>query len=394
MVYGEGRPRLINARRKCLCLYFYFIDRELGFMHLRLQSWFPFTIQVCLNGHDWLARKLEERGIPFQQRDNAFLRIDDPGRAQSFAHRFAKKNWPRILSAFARRANPLMTDLLKGKTYYWITEQAEFATDVMFDNPASLKLLYEQLARHATVCFGAEDVLTFLGKKLHGNFQGEVLTHYKKRRPGLRVKHTIQQNGMKMYDKHGCVLRVETVINRPYAFKVRRWGKRAGRLVLGWFPMAKRVSNLPRYAEVSFAANQRYLDALAVAEDPSSARESLRTLAQPLRHNGRSHRGFNPACQNDLRLFAAIMRGEHLLSGFRNRDLRRHLFPETADPCAVRRHSAAASRLLNRLHLRKIIAKIPRSRRWRLTSSGHELLSSVLTLYHEIYPQTFMQQAA
>ena len=394
MVYGEGRPRLINARRKCLCLYFYFIDRELGFMHLRLQSWFPFTVQVCLNGHDWLARKLHDRGIPFQQRDNAFLNIGDFAKAQSFAHRFARKNWPRILSAFARRANPLMNDLLKGKTYYWITEQAEFATDVLFKNPASLTPLYEKLARHATVCFGAEDVLTFLGRKLHGNFQGEVLTHYKKRWPGLRVKHTIQHNGIKMYDKHGCVLRVETVINRPYPFKVRRWGKRGGRLVLGWFPMAKRVSNLPRYAEVSFAANQRYLDALAVIEDPSAARESLRRLTQPLRHNGRSYRGFNPASEDDLRLFAALLRGEHILSGLRNRDLRCHLFAPSTQPSDLRRHSAAVSRVLKRLHLRNLIAKIPRSRRWRLSPLGHTVLSSALTLYHEIYPQTFMKQAA
>jgi hypothetical protein len=361
---------------------------------VRIQTWFPFTVQVCLNGHEWLARKMDRYGIGYQKLDNAFLCIEDCKRAQRFADGFVRKNWPRVLSVLARKVNPLLEDLLKGFSYYWVTEQAEFATDVIFKDRASLKVLYQQLLKHATVCFSAEDVLSFLGKKLHGNFTGEVHTHYKKRWPGARVKHRIGHNGIKMYDKHGIVLRIETVINRPYAFKVRRRGKRDGKQVIGWFPMAKGVANLYRYAEVCVAANRRYLDALACVADPSQAQESLRNLAGPLRKDGRSYRGFNPALEEHSRLFAAIMRGEHAIMGFRNADICRQLFKPAKDQHQKRRQSARVSRLFKRLHVRGLIAKIPRSRRWRLTRQTHAIMSMVLMLHSEKYPQLFMNQAA
>lgn len=394
LAYGKGRPRLVSARRKCLCLYFYYVDREFGFMHVRITSWFPFMVQVCLNGHGWLARKLDRHGIGHRKLDNAFLAIDDPRRAQRLADAFVRKNWPRVLSALARRVNPLLRDLLRGMDYYWVTQQAEYATDVMFKNPAALAGLYDRLLRHATTCFSAEDVMTFLGRKLNGNFAGDVGNDCRRRWPGARVRHRMKENGIKMYDKHGCVLRVETTINRPSEFKVRRRGRRRGKCALGWFPMAKGVANLYRYVEVSRTANRRYLDALAVVSDPAPAHTQIHALAQPVRRRNRSYRGFNPAHADDVRLFAAVMRGEHLLTGFANRDIRPHLFAPTRSPAESRRQAARASRLLKRLHMHGLIAKVQRSRRWRVTHKGHALMTTVLVLHHQHYPNTLHQQAA
>lgn len=196
LVPAQGRPRLINTRRKCLCLYFYFIDRQFGFMHVRIPTWFPFTIQIYLNGHEWLARKMDRYGIGYGKLQNGFVWIEDPQRAQRLANRFVKNRWPRILEAFAQRVNPLINDLLEPMQYYWIIEQAEFATDVMFADRATLRPLYQALLRHATLCFSAEDVMSFLGPKLHGRFEGQLLNQYKKRWPGARVKHQIKQNSL------------------------------------------------------------------------------------------------------------------------------------------------------------------------------------------------------
>jgi len=394
LAYGEGKPHLVSARRKCLCLYFYFVDREFGLMHIRITSWFPFMVQVCLNGHDWLARKLDRHGIGYRQADNAFLSLNDPGRAQRLADRFVHKNWPRVLAAFARRVNPLMNSLLQGMDYYWVTQQAEYATDVMFQNPAALAGLYDPLLKHATQHFSAEDVMTFLGRKLHGRFAGDVGTEYKTRWPGVRVRHRMKENGIKMYNKQGSVLRIETTINRPAEFKVRRRGHRQGRKVMDWFPMAKGVANLYRYAEVSRVANHRYLDALAVVEDPAPAHQQIHALAQPIRHHHRPYRGFNPADQQDVRLFAAVMRGEHLLQGFANRGIREQLFSPTTNLLERRRRGARVSRLLKRLHLHGLIGKVQRSRRWRVTRKGHALMTTVLVLHHERYPATLRQHAA
>ena len=392
VVYGKTRPRIVARGRKCLCLYYYFIDREFGLMHVRIPTWFPFTVQICLNGHDWLARKMDRHGIGYRQIDNAFVWIEDPKRAQRFADRFVNKNWPRILTAFARRANPLMKDLLADMRYYWVADQAEFATDVMFTNRATLKPLYDQWLKHATLCFSAEDVLTFLGRKLHPAFAGEILNEYKKRWPGARIKHRMKENWIKMYDKHGSVLRIETVINHPYEFKVRRRGIRKGEQVMGWFPMAKGVANLYRYAEVSLAANTRYLDALAVVDDPTQARHGLRKLADPVRRNGRSYRGFNPASEHDVRLFAAVLRGEHTIMGFRNQQIRSQLFATANKPKDLRRQSARVSRTFKRLRVHGLIAKVPRSRRWRVTAKGQVHMTMTLKLHHENYPEILMGQ--
>lgn len=391
---GKNRPRLVPARRKCLCLYFYFVDREFGFMHVRITSWFPFMVQVCLNGHDWLARKLDRHHISYRKLDNAFLSIDDPRRAQRLADGFVRKNWPRVLTAFARRVNPLLRSLLRDLDYYWVTEQAEYATDVMFKNPAVLAGLYDKLLKHATTCFSAEDVMTFLGRKLTGVFAGDVGNDCRRRWPGARVRHRMKENGIKMYDKHGCVLRVETTINRPSEFKVRRRGMRQGQRIMGWFPMAKGVANLYRYVEVSRAANRRYLDALAVVSDPAPAHKQIHGLARPVRREGRSYRGFNPALQDDVHLFAAVLRGEHLLSGFANRDVRSSLCGFTRNKAESRRHAARVSRLLKRLHMHGLIARIQRSRRWRVTHKGHALMTMVLMLHDEHYPQVLSQNAA
>jgi hypothetical protein len=189
LAYGEGRPRIVPARRKCLCLYFYFIDRQFGLLHVRIATWFPFPVQVCLNGHDWLARQMDRHDIRYRRIDNAFLVIDDPARAQRMADRFVQRSWPRIFSALARRVNPLMNSLLRGMHYYWITQQAEYATDVMLQSPAALAGLYDRLLKHATTCFSAEDVMTFLGRKLNGHFAGEVGNDGRRRWPGARVRH-------------------------------------------------------------------------------------------------------------------------------------------------------------------------------------------------------------
>ncbi len=395
IVPGEGRPGLVNAGRKCLCFYFYYLDREFGLMHVRIQSWFPLVIQICLNGHEWLARKLDRHGIEYRKQDNAFLWISDCDRAQKFADRFAKKNWPRVLAAFAKRVNPLLGNLLAGMEYYWVMDQAEYATDVMFESSDALADPYEQLLKHATLCFGAEDVLTFLGRKMHGSFQGEVLTDMKKKRfPGARVKHRMKENWIKMYDKHGCVLRVETVIHNPREFKVRRHGKRNGEVVLDWFPMAKGVANMPRYREICLAANRRDLDALSTVKYPSDSRQRMRRLAQPVRTKARSHRALNPARQEDVELMAAVLRGEHTIRGFTNADIRGHLCREPRDKHEQRRQSQRTGRQLKLLHAHGLIARIPRSRRWRVTADGWATMTTILIHHHQNYPNTHAAQAA
>lgn len=391
---GKNRPHIVSRRRKCLCIYFYLIDPTFGLMHVRLQSWVPFTIQICLNGHEWLARKMKRHNMDFRQLDNTFTRIADPKRAQRFADKFQDLDWPRILGRFAQRLNPLLHTLIPNMDYYWVTDQAEFATDIMFRRPSDLKNLYAKLLEHATLCFGAEDVMTFLGKRLNGVFKGEIVSEFKKRWPGARIKHRVKSNWIKMYDKHGLVLRVETVINDPKDFRVRRKSIRNGKPLVAWRPMAKGVANLYKYAEIAFRANQRYINALAVIDDPSTACQLLCQCTKPIRKGSRSFRGFNPAAEQDILVFSAVMRGEHTIRGFRNRDVRQVIFPVPINKGTERRQSAAVSRIFKRLHIHGLIAKVPRSRRWKITTKGQLFMSMAIKHHQRFYPKTIQKLAA
>ena len=231
-------------------------------MHVRLQTWFPYTVQVYVNGHEWLARQMLHQKLGFVQHDNAFTELDKPVVAQRLADRFPKLPWVKILNRWVRRVNPLLGRSWLGKAdYYWVIDQAEYSTDVLFQSRAKLAELYPRLLQHALLCFSAQDILTFLGRRLHPRFDGEVLTDCKMDRlPGARIKHRMKNNWLKMYDKFGQILRIETVINQPREFKVRRYRLRAGQRRMRWCPMNKGVANFYRYHAVARAANARYLN--------------------------------------------------------------------------------------------------------------------------------------
>ena len=391
LCYGKKRPWRNNCMRKCLCCYAYILDNEFGLVHVRIQTWFPFTIQVCLNGHDWLARRMDDAGIEYEQKDNCFTHISDYAKAQRLAGRFVKIKWVDKLNAFARKVNPLLKTELRRMEYYWCADQAEYATDLIFKEKAFLDRLYEKLLNHAIIGLGAADILRFFGKKLDGRFRADQQSRCKKRNPGARVKHWLKNNWIKMYNKHGSVLRVETVVNRPYEFKILRKGKRNGKEVTGWFPMGKAVGNLYRYAEVSRQANGAYLDTLAGLDPGKPDEQALHELSRKVKRKGRSHRGLNPADKNDLALVRAIARGEHALNGFRNADIREELFGKTRNKKKRRRDAARTTRLFKRLHVRGLIRKIPHSRRWRLTKKGQGKLLWMLTIYQ---PETPLSLAA
>ncbi|MCC6190525.1 MAG: hypothetical protein IT318_15970 [Anaerolineales bacterium] len=215
------RLEVVREARKCLHFYFYYLDREFGFMHVRLQSWFPFTLQVYVNGRDWLARQLDQQRIAYQRYANKLTQVADLPAAQALCEKFAHRRWPRLLDAFARQVNPLLATIRRAGFggAFWSVDQAEYATDVSFRDRASLEALLPALQELAITAFSAEDVLRFLGRKLHGNFQGEVTTSLKRRREGRRVKHTLKRNSLKLYDVLN-VLRIETRLRRQQSARV------------------------------------------------------------------------------------------------------------------------------------------------------------------------------
>jgi hypothetical protein len=388
---GACRLELVRRRRKCLHFYYYFLDRELGFCHVRIQSWLPFEIQVWLNGREMLARTLEARRLPHVCYANAIVKVANFALAQRLADRLAARGWPRLLDRLARQVNPHLPLLRAGGagSYWWVVDQAELATDIAFTSRRALEQILPGLLAHAASAFSAEDILRFLGRKLHPALAAEVTTDARRRPEGWRVKHRMARNTLKLYDKAN-VLRVETTINDPTQFRVLRHknGRRC------WCPLRKGVANLPRYYHAARAANERYLQALAAACDNRHGIAVLDRHTRPIRTRGRCYPRLNPLSRDELALYQALLAGEHAIVGFRNHHINQRLYPHPAS-CEqeANRRCARVSRLIAKLRGHGLVAKLPKQRRYRVTTHGQRFMTAALALHDRDFPAAYAIRA-
>jgi hypothetical protein len=379
---------VVRRQRKCLHYYCYYLDAEFGLMHIRLQSWLPFDIQIYVNGREWLARQLDQRGITYDRYDNKLTHIADLKTAQTLCERFTQRKWLRVLHALARRVNPFLGAIRKAGfgDYYWTLAQAEYATDIFFRDRATLEDLLPSLMEISMSAFSAEDVLRFLGRKPHGNFQGQVTTDRKKRPEGRRVKHRMKGNSIKWYDAVN-LLRIETTINQPREFRVLRVVDTPQGRKRCWQPMGKGVANLWRYAQVGRQANYRYLNSLAHAQPTGKTIAELEGLCHPKTNQGKRYARFNPITQADCDLFSATLAGEHALNGFRNKNLQPYLYSKPAKtPVEQRQRSAHVTRLVAKLRGHGLISKVKGSRLYRPTPRGIRLMSAAILCRNKTFP--------
>jgi len=374
--------------RKCLHYYHYYRHPELGLLHVRLQTWFPFTVHVCLNGREWLARQMDAAGIGYRQRDNCFVQIADLAGAQSLMDRQLRTDWSKLLDGLVARVNPAEPEIFRNTPvpYYGSLEQSEWASDVMFKSGAALAALYPRLIRHGMQNLGSLDVMRFLGRKVpahngrYGTFKGEVVSDLEERPEGMRVKHRVNRNWIKMYDKQGSVWRIETTLNDARDMKVYRPKEGDARGPKAWRSLRKGVADLHRRAQVSQAANERYLASLGAVEDTRALGALSAKLCRAVEWKGQRVRALNPLSAQDGQLLAAVNRGEFAINGFRNRDLRTLPYgPKSTDPSTARRQSAAITRKLRLLRGHGLIQKVQKTHRYVLTQEGTLAMTALLT---------------
>lgn len=354
---------------KCLHYYFYFIDPEFGLCYLRVPTWAPFRLQFYFNGHHWLARQLARRHIGYTLADNAFVAIEDPAAAQKIADRFSVRRLHHMLDHYARRACPFIDQFPGG--IHWSLMQVEYATDLVFRRRDDLAPLYDGLVRTAVHAVKAEHVATFLGRRLDPRYAGEVGNDFSTRIQGTRIRHHMGAAAIKMYDKHGRVLRIETTANDISFFKHhRKVVHRDGTSEFKLAAVRKSIYSLPDLTGLLAAANRRYLEFLSALDAPDVGIKAVERLSEPVRENDRPYPGFNLFRDDDLDLFQAIVRGEFAISGLRNRDLR----------TLLKKSGGQVSRLLKRLRLHGLIKKIGRTYKYYLTRAGQAVTAAAFRL--------------
>ena len=373
-------PKYIPGQ--CAHLYRYFDHERFGFMHVRIQTWFPFTIQVCMNGREYLRRALTRKRMGFEMRDNCFTSIANWGKAQLLMDEMLSINWIDELNKFSDDIFPSRQRAVGKMPYHWSAYQTEWATDLAFNATADLDALYPSLVKYALNTSDTATVLRFLGKKVtatgqaHGKFAQEVTARRVHRLPGTCVKYHVGQNSLKFYNKQGSVFRAEATINKPQVFNVFR--QKEGRLTAKqWLPMRMSVVDIKRRAEVSQHMNNRLLDHLATVSDDQPLDSLISRLAQPITWHGERLRGLD-LFGKDRALVDVLIDPAIAIAGIRNRDLASCLKKSTQGKGKTdKQRSGMATRLLRLLRAHGLIKKITKTHRYQLTDKGITTINAI-----------------
>jgi len=374
---ATGRTFLRPDSGKCLHYYFYFIDPKYGLCYLRVPTWCPFRLQFYFNGHNRLATALDKKGLGYKLVDNAFVEIDDFNAAQRLADGLDLRELHHLLDRYAQKCCPVIKQL--GVGYHWSLMQAEYATDVIFQSREALGPLYEAIVRTAIHVVKAEQVATFLGRRITANFNAELGNDFNTRIQGTRIRHHMGPASIKMYDKFARVLRIETTTNDVSFFKHHRTVEhRDGSKEFKLAPLKKSIYSLSDLRDLTAAANRRYLEFISAMDDPTVGTKNLDKVSQPRSDAGRNYRGFNFFNTEDRSLLLALTRGEHTITGLRHADLQRQL-PYLS--------SGRISRNLKRLRVHGLIKRVGRRYKYYVTQLGQCAILAGLKLRELLVPQ-------
>lgn len=386
----RGYPLLKPYKTRCKHLYFYFDDPELGFMNIRLQTWFPYHIQVCVNGREWLRRSLEQKNIDFLVHGNKFLHIADYDGAQELLNEQLNARFAKLLTGFLPVVFPAMRDILGPYlSYYWTLWQSEWATDVIFSSPDKLSGLMDSLLRHAHMTGTSTRVLRYLDRPLtkagkpDQRSSDDVITRLTDFNDGIRCRHWVGNNSVKVYNEQN-VLRFETTINNPGKFLVFRHKQGESKdAPKQRRPMRKGVADIPLRAAVSQDINNRFMDDLSQLKDDTPVRDVIEAITSHTVKNGRRFRALEPAGK-DRELLQAISDPAFRISGLTNKMLREKLAGTSfGGKLTEKQLSAKISRHLSLLRAHGLIRKLPRQHRYQLTLKGVRLtnmLNAILSV--------------
>jgi hypothetical protein len=360
---SSGKTYLKGATSKCSTYYFYLIDEYLGLCYVRVSTWLPFRLQIYFNGHNWLAYKLKEAGIDYKMLDNSFIEISDWDKANELSQTLKVEDLHKRLNEFASTYCPVYKNFKQ--LYHWSVIQCEYSTDIVFKKREYLQSIYSKLVQTAIYTVKPENIVTFLGKKLHPLYQGEIGNNYHLRIEGTRIKHSMRRVSIKMYDKFGQILRIEITSNDISFFKhyrevIHRDGTRTEKEA----PMKKYIYSLPALQTIMEASNRRYIEFISAIEDDSVGKGKLKKVTDKVTKDNRNYRGFNFFDKEDENILQIIARGECNIYGFRAKHFKQY----------INKSSTQISRILKRLHTHGLIKKIRNTYKYYLTELGKEII--------------------
>ena len=374
---------------KCKHYYFYYNDSEFGLMYLKIQTWFPYNVQIYINGREYLSKLLDKNNVKYEMYNNSFSYIEDFDKAQELANNILNQKISSSFDGLIKQINNLLPNITKifSASYYWCIDQCEFATDINFKSRSDLENIYKTLVETTYFAFSSEDIYSFFGRnisRIHKFSKGEIVSDLRHRYQGYRIKFKINNNQIKIYDK-GNNLRIEVTINNPKDFKVMKEKEKIiehKKIVKEkvWTPMGKSIANLYRYVEISKSIIKRYIDALPKVDLNRPTLKEIKNVSNKIEVNKKVITGFNLLNNETLKILQVISNGKYLINGFTNKSIRNEIFDNSDSEYIINK----TTRLLYKLKAHGIIKKVARKNKYYLTTNGRDLISSILVFTGKI----------
>jgi hypothetical protein len=351
-----GRPYAWIVRSTAMVnqYYVYAVDRDFGPFFLKFCSYFPYNAKLCLNGHEYLKRQLVKEGIAFEALDNGILSCADPARLQAICDGLSAAAIEALLrKGLARLPHPFAPeDTRAGYAYDLSILQLECSLTQVLDRPLTGRIFFEEVIRENLDLGRPDQIQLVFGRRVTqrtpGRFRTRVITEGVV--PSLHVDYKSAR--LKQYHKAGRALRTETTTNDP-----------------GDFALGKRLHNLPALRAVGFQANRRLLDVQRSSHDCALGEDAFRAVTRPAVVRGQRAAALPFADPRAQALFGALVLFCLLPAGFANRDLRMHVASLLGlDPSAMTAGQLTYD--LRRLRLHGLVARIPRTHRYRVTAEG------------------------
>jgi len=379
---GQKYAWIVKSSTPVNQLYFYCVDDDFGPFFLKFCSYFPYNAKLCLNGHEYVKRQLAKAGIAFEPLDNGVLSCADPQRLQAICDGLSAAKINALLRKWlARLPHPFTAaDRKAGYRYHVSILQAEFSLTQVLDRPQTGRIFFEQVIRENLDIGRPDQVQLIFARRVRkdtpGRFRTRVLTDGVI--PSLHVDY--KSTKIKQYHKEGRALRTETTINNPRDFAIN-----------------KGLHNLPALRKIGFAANRRLLDVEKLTHDCLIGEEAFRRVNDPVQVDGQRGSALRFADPLVQALYSALLVFHLLPRGFSNRELRDHWAPllgkppQSITPGQMTYH-------LRRLRLHGLIARLPKSHRYRVTDAGWRTILFCTRTYNrllrpglaEIMPQDVM----
>lgn len=359
---GDDHLKMYSCNKFVSQYYIYIHDKELGLCYLKISSYIPFVCEFYMNGHNYIKQQFDIRGLDYKMKDNSFVKVSEVDTLKELVETFQPSialnridYWMDLFFRFDKGTRSTRSKLL---THQWFTYQTEISSNIIFKSEKFATSFFQRLLqKHHTI--GIPDRLTEifgLSKAVNNSKSTQNKYHIQ-----ACIKHWLEKNSIKCYNKSGCLLRVETTINNPE---------------LPGLKLKKQASHLQAYYWYGLKCNSRYFDILADIDIQTIGTEVYQKYQKAI-VTEKGVRVAAPDLRNEtqMELFRNLLNDKNVVYGFKNKQIRSQM---KGNP-----KTAKIAYELRKLRERGAIKKSKGSNNYLLTQEGY------VWLYYSLFNQDY-----